>query len=156
MTIGFILLEKSEVIAHELAAKLSKIWVFAEIILFVLIGYSLDVSVALQGGLKALAVLGIGLFFRSLAVLAATSFSHLTLGERLFCVIAYLPKATVQAALGGVALSRGIPEGPEILALAVLAIIVTTPIGLIGIRTLGPGLLEVRKLKVDSGKPSFM
>ncbi len=156
MTIGFILLEKSEVIAHELAAKLSKIWVFAEIILFVLIGYSLDVSVALQGGLKALAVLGIGLFFRSLAVLAATSFSHLTLRERLFCVIAYLPKATVQAALGGVALSRGIPEGPEILALAVLAIIVTTPIGLIGIRTLGPGLLEVRKLKADSGKPSFM
>ncbi len=142
MTIGFILLERSEVIAHELAGKLSKIWVFAEIVLFVLIGFSLDVHVALAGGLKALAVLAIGLFFRSLAVLASTSFSTLSWRERLFCVIAYLPKATVQAALGGVALSRGIPEGDTILALAVLAIIVTTPIGLIGIRVFGKPLLD--------------
>jgi solute carrier family 9B (sodium/hydrogen exchanger), member 1/2 len=142
MTIGFILLERSETIAHELASKLSKIWVFAEIILFVLIGFSLDVSVALEGGLKALAVLAIGLIFRSLAVLISTAGSDLNKRERLFCVIAYLPKATVQAALGGVALSRGIPEGDAILALAVLAIIVTTPIGLIGIRMFGKPLLE--------------
>ncbi|MDC7218555.1 MAG: cation:proton antiporter [Spirochaetales bacterium] len=142
MTIGFIVLEKSELIAKELAGKLSKIWVFAEIILFVLIGFSLDVTVALHGGLKALAVLAIGLAFRSLAVWLSTAGSHLTRRERLFCVIAYLPKATVQAALGGVALSRGIPEGDTILALAVMAILVTTPVGLIGIRKLGRPLLE--------------
>jgi NhaP-type Na+/H+ or K+/H+ antiporter len=143
MTTGFILLEKMEPAAHELAGKLSKIWVFAQIILFVLIGFSVDPSVALGAGLKGLAALGVGLVFRSAGVLVATAFSPFNRNERLFCVISYLPKATVQAALGGVALSKGIPGGETILAIAVLAIVVTAPLGLILIRALGPRLLSV-------------
>lgn len=141
MTAGFILLERHEKAAHELASKLGKIWVFAEIILFVLIGYSLDVRIALDAGLKGLAVIACGLVFRSIGVLAATAFSKLTAKERLFCVVAYIPKATVQAALGGVALSYGIENGGTILALAVLAILFTAPLGLIGIRFFAPRLL---------------
>lgn len=142
MTAGFVLLERHERAAHELAAKLGKIWIFAEILLFVLIGFSLDITVALDAGLKGLGVIVLGLVFRSLGVLLALTGSHLTRRERLFCVVAYTPKATVQAALGGVALAAGIAEGPVILALAVLAILFTAPLGLIGIRLLGPRLLE--------------
>jgi NhaP-type Na+/H+ or K+/H+ antiporter len=142
MTMGFVLLERNERAAHELAAKLGKIWVFAQIILFVLIGMSVDPILALQAGPKALALLAGGLLFRSAGVLLSTMGSPLSWGERFFCVIAYLPKATVQAALGGVALARGVPEGGVILAIAVLSIIVTAPIGLLGIRSAAPRLLH--------------
>ena len=142
MTAGFVILERHERIAHELSSKLSKIWVFAEIVLFVMIGFSLDPAVAVGAGAKGLAVVALGLVFRSLGVFAATALSPLTFRERAFCAIAYLPKATVQAALGGVALSRGVPEGNEILAVAVVAILFTAPLGLLGIRFFGNRLLE--------------
>jgi hypothetical protein len=142
MTCGFIILEKHEHIAHELSQKLSKIWIFAEIILFVLIGFSLDIETAGQAGLKGLLAVSAGLVFRSLGVILATAFSKLTFKERLFCVIAYLPKATVQAALGGVALSAGLPEGNTILAIAVVAILFTAPLGLLGISFFGKRLLD--------------
>ncbi len=142
MTTGFILLERSEEVAHELAAKLNKAWVFAEIVLFVLIGISVDVRVALRAGLVGLLIITGGLLFRSLGVWIATWGSSLNRKERLFCVIAYLPKATVQAAMGSVPLAAGVAEGELILALAVLSIIFTAPIGLIGIRRFGPLLLD--------------
>lgn len=142
MTCGFIILEKHEHIAHELSQKLSKIWIFAEIILFVLIGFSLDIETAGQAGLKGLLAVSAGLVFRSLGVILATAFSKLTFKERLFCVIAYLPKATVQAALGGVALSAGLPEGNTVLAIAVVAILFTAPLGLLGINFFGKRLLD--------------
>ncbi len=142
MTTGFILLERAEYVAHELAAKLNKAWVFAEIVLFVLIGISVDVRVALAAGLSGLLIILGGLVFRSLGVWLATIGSNLNHRERLFCVISYLPKATVQAAMGSVPLAAGLPEGKLILALAVLAIVFTAPMGLIGIRILGPKLLE--------------
>ena len=141
MTVGFILLERVETVAHELAAKLNKAWVFAEIVLFVLIGMSVDVKVALHAGLAGLALIAGGLFFRSIGVWVATAGSGLNHRERLFCVIAYLPKATVQAAMGSVPLAAGVPEGELILALAVLAILFTAPLGLIGIRRFGPVFL---------------
>jgi NhaP-type Na+/H+ or K+/H+ antiporter len=143
MTVGFILLERAEAVAHELAAKLQKIWVFAEIMLFVLIGMQVDVQVGLRAGPMALAVVVAGLAARSLGVWLATMGSELSKPERLFCVMAYWPKATVQAALGSVALSLGIARGDEILALAVLSILLTAPLGLICIRTLGPKLLSL-------------
>lgn len=143
MTIGFILLEKEERVAHELSQKLSKVWVVAEIILFVLIGISVDPKVAWGAGLKGIVVITIGLVFRSAGVLIATSWSDLSLKERLFCVVAYLPKATVQAALGGVALANGIAEGNTILAIAVLSIMFTAPLGLIGIKVTGDKLLSI-------------
>ncbi len=142
MTAGFVMLERHERVAHELSAKLSKIWVFAEIVLFVMIGFSLDPAVAVGAGAKGLLVVACGLAFRSIGVFIATASSPLTFSERLFCAIAYLPKATVQAALGGVALSRGVPEGDVILAIAVVAILFTAPLGLLGIRFFGNRLLE--------------
>lgn len=143
MTVGYIVFEKSNKIAHEIAAKLGKIWVFAEIILFVLIGYSVDVNVAMSAGFKGLVAIGAGLVFRSIGVWLATSFSPLNRRERLFCVIAYLPKATVQAALGGVALANGLAEGQTVLAIAVLSIVITSPIGLFLIRRFSPKLLDL-------------
>ncbi|MFO8041931.1 MAG: cation:proton antiporter [Alkalispirochaeta sp.] len=141
MTVGFILLEYEERVAHEIAAKLGKVWVIAEIILFVLIGISVDPAVAMGAGLRGALAIAVGIVARSVGVWLATIKSPLSPAERLFCVIAYVPKATVQAALGGVALSRGIAGGEEILALAVLAIVLTAPLGLIGINLLGPRLL---------------
>lgn len=141
MTLGLVILIRSELIAHELSRKFAKIWIFAEIVLFVLIGLSLDVSVAWSAGLKGLAVIFIGLIFRSLGVIIATGRSELSGKERIFCVLAYIPKATVQAALGGVALSFALPGGETILALAVVAILFTAPLGLFVIRRFGPSLL---------------
>ena len=143
MTVGFVLLEGAEEVAHELASKLKKLWIFAEIILFVLIGLSVDPRVALSAGLKGLALISIGLVFRSLGVLVSTAGSRLNWKERWFCVIAYLPKATVQAALGSVALQQGVAEGETILALAVLAILFTAPVGLVGIKIFGKRLLDL-------------
>ncbi|MGI9273265.1 MAG: cation:proton antiporter [Endozoicomonas sp.] len=142
MAVGFVLLERAEGSAVQLANQFGKIWFFAQILLFVLIGLSVNVEVALGAGLKGLMAIAIGLVFRSIGVLIATQFSNLTMKERLFCVIAYLPKATVQAALGGAALAAGLPEGELILALAVLAIIFTAPLGLIGLNLFGTRLLE--------------
>jgi NhaP-type Na+/H+ or K+/H+ antiporter len=143
MTVGFLLLEKAEPVAHELAAKLAKIWIFAEILLFVLIGMKVDPRVALQAGLPAMALIAGGLAARSIGVGLATVGSGLNSKERLFCICAYLPKATVQAALGSVPLALGIPGGETILALAVLSVLFTAPLGLFAIRIGGPRLLKV-------------
>lgn len=143
MTIGFVLLARAEQVALELSHKLSKLWVFSEIVLFVLIGMSVQIEIAFKAGPLALGMIGAGLIARSTGVLIATAGSSLNKKEKLFAIIAYLPKATVQAALGALALQEGIPGGDIILAYAVLAIIFTAPIGLIGIRLGGPRLLHI-------------
>ncbi|MBB6481994.1 cation:proton antiporter [Spirochaeta isovalerica] len=150
MTTGFILLEKSERAAHELAYNLNKAWVFAEILLFVLIGMSVDISVALDAGLKGLLIIFLGLIARSAGVLFSVLFAPVSWKERWFCVFSYLPKATVQAAMGSVPLAAGIAHGEEILAYAVMAIVFTAPLGLILIRQFGPQLLEVELPAEDS------
>jgi NhaP-type Na+/H+ or K+/H+ antiporter len=142
MTVGILLLEYAPPIAHELSAKLQKIWIFAEILLFVLIGMQVDPALALQAGPAAVATLTAGLLARSGGVWLATAGSGLSPRERIFCICAYIPKATVQAALGAVPLSRGIPGGDAILALAVLSILLTAPLGLFAIRLGGPALLD--------------
>lgn len=142
MTIGFVILEKREIVAKRLAAKFNKIWVFAELLLFVLIGSQVNIEVAFNSGLKGLLLIIIGLIARSIGVFISTLGTDLNKKEKLFCAIAYVPKATVQAAIGAIPLSLGIPSGELILALAVLAIIVTAPLGLIGIRYGGNHLLE--------------
>ena len=143
MTIGFILLAKANRVAGELSRKLNKMWVFSEIILFVLIGMSVQINVALKAGPQALLMITGGLAARSIGVLAATAGSDLNRKERLFSIIAYLPKATVQAALGAVPLQEGVANGELILAYAVVAIIYTAPLGLISIRLGGPRLLQI-------------
>lgn len=141
MTVGYILFEWENKIAREIASKLAKIWIFAEIMLFVLIGLSLNPTFILKAGWKGLIVILIGLAARSVGVLMATAFSKLNRKEKLFCVIAYLPKATVQAALGTIPLALGVAEGELILALAVMAICVSAPLGLILINRYGTKLL---------------
>jgi NhaP-type Na+/H+ or K+/H+ antiporter len=143
MTIGFILLERAERVAHELANKLAKFWVPAELLLFVLIGLAVDLPTAADAGLRGLAVIGLGLIGRSVGVLISVlPDRRLNRNERLFALVAYIPKATVQAALGAIPLSVGIPGGKEILAVAALAIVVTAPVGLVLIRWVGPRLLS--------------
>ncbi len=142
MAIGFIILEYYPKLAKRLSIKLNKIWVFAEILLFVLVGAQVNVGVAFQTGLVGLVIIAGGLVARSIGVFLSLLGTELTQKERLFCVIAYMPKATVQAAIGAVPLAAGVASGDVILAMAVLAIMVTAPLGAIGIRTAGEAFLE--------------
>lgn len=143
MTIGFILLEKLPKVAKRQALKFNKIWIFAEILLFVLVGAQVNITVAFDAGLKGLLLIFTGLVGRSIGVLISTLKTNLNFKERLFCVIAYIPKATVQAAIGAIPLGLGVPSGELILAIAVLSILVTAPLGAIGIKISAPRLLRV-------------
>jgi len=135
MALGFVILEKREHMAHELSSKLGKIWVFASILLFALVGAQVNVDVALDAGLAGLALIACGLIARSFGVLLCLLRSSLTRGERFFVVVAYWPKATVQAAIGAVPLGAMLRMGRDpaagniILAVAVLSILFTAPLG---------------------------
>lgn len=142
MTIGFIILEYYPKVAKRLSEKLNKIWVFAEILLFVLVGAQVNVYVAFDMGLIGIVIIAGGLVARSIGVWISLIGSHLNHKERLFCVIAYTPKATVQAAIGAVPLAAGVASGDIILAMAVLAIVITAPLGAVGIRISGKKCLE--------------
>lgn len=142
MTMGFIIVEIIPHVGKRLGAKLNKIWVFAEILLFVLVGAQVNVGVAIDAGRVGLIIILIGLLGRSMGVVIATLGTDLNLKERLFCVIAYIPKATVQAAIGAVPLSLGVASGDVILAIAVLSIIITAPLGAIGINLTAEKLLQ--------------
>jgi len=137
MTIGFIIMEKYGVLGRRLAKKFNGIWVFAELLLFVLVGAEVNVHVALEAGFFGLIIIFVGLIARSIGVLISLIGSELDFKERLFCVVAYTPKATVQAAIGAVPLAYGVKSGEVILAIAVLSIIITAPLGAFGIRFLG-------------------
>lgn len=123
-------------VSRRLAEKLGKLWICAEVTLFVLVGAAVDVRFALKAGAAAamifLALAFRSLAFRSLGVLLCLAGTPLGRKERLFCVVAYLPKATVQAAIGSVSLALGLPCGQMVLAVAVLAILITAPLGAIG------------------------
>ena len=146
MGVGFIILEKSSDNASQLEDSLNHLWLVAQLFLFILIGAAVNIQVAWQAGGIGILIIGIGLIARSLGVFLATWHSGLTWNERKFCAVAYIPKATVQAAIGGVPLAMGIPGGEIMLAIAVLAIIITAPIGAIAIKKLAPCLLNQCKL----------
>ena len=97
---------------------------------------AVDVKVALDAGIVGLILIAIGLVGRSIGVVISLLGSNYNWKERLFCVIAYIPKATVQAAMGAVPLSLGVEAGDTILAIAVLSILITAPLGAIGIHSL--------------------
>ena len=120
-------------VSERLSQKYGKLWIAAEILLFVLVGAAVDVRYTLTAGLPAVAMIFIALVFRAVGVAVCMIGTKLTLKEKLFCVIAYLPKATVQAAIGSVPLSLGLPCGKIVLSVAVLAILITAPLGAIGI-----------------------
>lgn len=126
-------LRSTSSIPEALASKLGKLWIAAELMLFVLVGAAVDIRYTLSAGLPAVVMIFSALAFRSVGVLLCTAGTAMTARERLFCVIAYLPKATVQAAIGSVPLTMGLPCGKLVLSVAVLAILITAPLGAFGI-----------------------
>ena len=109
--------------------KVRKLWIAAEVILFVLVGAAVDIRYTLVAGPAAVVLILLALVFRSVGVSVCMLGTRLNLRERLFCIIAYLPKATVQAAIGSVPLSMGLACGNMVLSVAVLAILITAPLG---------------------------
>ena len=147
MSIGFIFLERREHMAHKLSAKLGKIWVPAEIILFVMVGAQVDIGAAWRSGLAGTLLICLGLMARSLGTYLCLLGSRLNLKERLFVVVSYLPKATVQAAIGAAPLAAmklaGMDNAPGeiILTVAVLSILLTAPLGAWAIAATGERVL---------------
>jgi NhaP-type Na+/H+ or K+/H+ antiporter len=133
MVMGITFLALSRERAHRLRNKFSKIWVLAELVLFVLVGAAVDISLAFQAGSIAIVLIALELTFRMSGVAVSLIKTNLNYKERLFTGIAYIPKATVQAAIGGIPLALGVPNGDLILAIAVLSILITAPLGAIGI-----------------------
>ena len=129
-------------IPADLSGKFGKLWIAAEILLFVLVGAEVDIRYTLTAGLPAVIMIVSALVFRSFGILLCTAGTRFTAKERLFCVISYLPKATVQAAIGSVPLSLGLPHGKLILSLAVLAIVIPAPLGAFGIDVSSKRLLR--------------
>ena len=126
-------MKSTSFVSKRLSEKFGKLWLAAEVILFVLVGAAVDIRYTLSAGIAAVLMIFTALIFRACGVMICTIKTELTWQERLFCVIAYLPKATVQAAIGSVPLAAGLPCGKIILSVAVLAIIITAPIGAFGI-----------------------
>lgn len=119
-------------VSGDLSAKYGRLWLAAEVILFVLVGAAVDIRYTLNAGVMTLVMIFLALVFRSIGVLLCLVGTKLNAKEKLYCVIAYLPKATVQAAIGSVPLSLGLPCGNIVLSVAVLSILVTAPLGAIG------------------------
>ncbi len=142
MAIGFIILEKSEAIAHLISLELKKLWVFAELLLFVLVGAQVNIHVAWEAGLAGMLVIITGLVFRSIGTYLSLWGTPFDWKEKLFCIVAYVPKATVQAAIGAVPLAAGVASGDVILAVAVLSILITAPLGAVGIMLFGEKILD--------------
>ncbi len=133
IAMGSTILKSHEVLAKRIAGKFNKIWVAAELIVFVLLGAVVDIRYIPRAGWAVVALILGALAFRSIGVLISVSWSGIPPKERLFCIIAYWPKATVQAALGALPLAAGVASGSMILTAAVISILITAPLGEIGI-----------------------
>lgn len=133
MAQGITLLQRYEKLAIRIKGKFNKIWVGAEIILFVLVGAAVDISYLPKAGIKAVSLILFALLIRVVGVWLSLIKTPLTSKERIFCSISYLPKATVQAAIGALPLAQGVKAGNLILTVAVVAILLTAPLGAIGI-----------------------
>lgn len=118
-------------VSNRIAEKLGKIWIASEVILFVLVGAEVNIQYTLSAGFGALLMIFIALFFRSVGVYLCMFETELNFKEKLFCIISYIPKATVQAVIGSIPLSIGLSCGEIALSVAVMSIIVTAPLGAI-------------------------
>ena len=119
-------------VSKRLSEKFGKLWIAAEVILFVLVGAAVDIRYTMEAGIAAVCMIFLALLFRTVGVLFCVTGTGLNRKERLFCVISYLPKATVQAAIGSVPMAMGLSCGKIVLSVAVLAILITAPLGAIG------------------------
>src|SRR6056297_1806043 len=133
MSLGVTMLKFYGILAERLMGKFSKIWVGAELLLFVLVGAAVDISYIGNAGLLSFVLVLTALLFRIIGVNISLIKTNLNKKEKAFCSISYLPKATVQAAIGAVPLAMGVPSGNLILTIAVLSIMITAPIGAVGI-----------------------
>ena len=129
MFIGIALKKDRPEVAFRLSHKYNKMWVWAEVMLFVLVGATVDIGYVAYAGVSAIVIIIGALIFRMAGVALCMAGTKLKLKERVFCMLAYTPKATVQAAIGGVPLSMGLACGNTVLIVAVLAIIITAPLG---------------------------
>ncbi len=142
MASSMVLRQKTPSSIHgPLSQQFGRLWIGAEVFLFVLVGAAVDLPYTLHAGAGALLLILLCLLFRSLGVLLSTSGLPVTRRERLFFIVAYLPKATVQAAIGGIALSEGLSCGVLVLSVAVVSILFTAPLGSLLIDVFGPPLL---------------
>ncbi len=133
MALGGTILKQYDVLAKRLSDRFSKIWVAAELMLFVLVGATVDITYVAKAGIAAIALIFVALAIRICGVFVCLFKTKLNIKEKLFCAIAYMPKATVQAAIGGLPLAAGVAAGDTILTVAVLAILITAPLGAIGV-----------------------
>ena len=135
-------------VSRRLSEKFGKLWLAAEVILFVLVGAAVDIRYTLGAGVMAIAMILLALLFRGIGVCVCPIGTPLCTKEKLFCIISYLPKATVQAAIGSVPLAMGLPCGQIVLSVAVLAILITAPLGALGMDLTYQKLLtkEIEKL----------
>lgn len=129
MSMGTTLQQRKHEVSKRLSGKFSKLWVCAEVLLFVLVGATVNISYALNAGLSAIALILCVLIFRMVGVFACLIKTSLNKKERIFSALAYMPKATVQAAIGGLPLAMGLACGDIVLTVAVLAILITAPLG---------------------------
>jgi NhaP-type Na+/H+ or K+/H+ antiporter len=151
MVIGFLILDRSPKVAHSLSNKYSKLWMLAEIIVFVLLGAQLNLPIMVSViGLGILVITG-GLLFRFLGVYISLAGTGMNNKEKLFCMVSYIPKANVQATIGAVPLAAGVASGELILAVSAISIIYTAPIGAILIKFLSEKLLTKDENLKDSG-----
>lgn len=135
-------LKSAAAVSARLSEKFGKLWIAAEVILFVLVGAAVNIRYTLQAGPGAVLLIIVALIFRSVGVYLCLVGTKLNIKEKMFCVIAYLPKATVQAAIGSVPLSLGLPCGNIVLSVAVLSIMITAPLGALGMDMTYRHLLE--------------
>ena len=142
MSMGILIKQKYDVLAVRLSAKYNKIWVAAEVFLFVLVGATVDIKYALEAGVMAVILVAGAIIFRMVGVYLCLLKTQLTRKERIFCMLAYTPKATVQAAIGAIPLAMGLPCGQTVLTVAVLSILITAPFGAICVDKTYMKLLE--------------
>lgn len=145
MSMGITIYQKYQILAKRLSIKYNKLWVAAEVILFVLVGASVNLSYALKEGVAAILLVIGAIGFRMSGVFVCLLKTKLSNRERLFCMIAYTPKATVQAAIGAIPLAYGLDCGEKVLTVAVLSILITAPLGAIGVDRLHKRLLSKDK-----------
>ena len=129
MSIGTGIQAKNTMLSKRMSIKYSKLWIAAEVMLFVLVGATVNIKYALRASIPAILLIITVLIFRMIGVFLCLVGTSLSYRERLFCMIAYCPKATVQAAIGSIPLSMGLPSGNIILTVAVLSILITAPLG---------------------------
>ena len=133
MVLGIIIARKNLKLADRLSSKYNKLWLGAEILLFVLVGATVDLNYAFKAGLPTIFIVFLALTSRMIGVYVSLLKTKFTKKEKLFCIIAYTPKATVQAAIGAIPLTMGLACGQDVLIVSVLSILITAPFGDIGI-----------------------